>query len=215
MEEPLPPTGLTTLAFTAHPLRTDRLLLRPLTEADTDDVFAYQSLPEVVDFLPWPVRTLEESREHTLMRAGLTRLEKNDDALIFAIELPGDSGDGRDSDGPRRSGRVIGDLSVFLSSAENAQIEIGWVLHPAYQKQGYAKEAARALLDLVFEEIGAHRVTARVSPENVASVALCNRLGMRLEAHFEECEIFNGEWSDLVIYAMLRREWTPGPWPAW
>jgi RimJ/RimL family protein N-acetyltransferase len=223
MEETSTPTGLTTLPFAAHPLRTDRLLLRPLTEADSDDVFAYQSLPEVVGFLPWPLRTLEESREHTLKRAGLTRLEKDDDALIFAIELVGDgAGDGvggsRTGDGAGSTvGRstVIGDLSVFLSSAENAQIEIGWVLHPAYQKQGYASEAARALLDLVFEEIGAHRTTARVSPENVASVALCSRLGMRLEAHFEECEIFKGEWSDLAIYAILRREWTPGPWPGW
>lgn len=216
MEETSPPTGLTTLPFDAHPIRTERLLLRPLTEADTDDVFAYQSLPEVVGFLPWPLRTLDESREHTLKRAGLTRLEKDDDALIFAIELVGDRDSKSDSAGTTGGrGTVIGDLSVFLSSAEHAQIEIGWVLHPAYQRQGYASEAARALLDLVFEEIGAHRVTARVSPENVASVALCSRLGMRLEAHFEECEIFKGEWSDLAIYAILRREWTPGPWPGW
>ncbi|MGO4690517.1 GNAT family N-acetyltransferase [Glaciibacter sp. 2TAF33] len=210
MEETLPPTGLTTLPFTAHPFRTDRLLLRPLTEADTNDVFAYQSRPDVVGFLPWPLRTLEESREHTVKRAGLTRLEKDDDALIFAMELVGSTADETDGRGP-----VIGDLTVILSSAENAQVEIGWVLHPDYQKQGYASEAARALLDLVFEEIGAHRVTARVSPENVPSVALCSRLGMRLEAHFEECEIFKGEWSDLAIYALLRREWTPGPWPGW
>jgi RimJ/RimL family protein N-acetyltransferase len=206
MDEISPPTGLSTIPFDAQPLRTDHLLLRPLTEADVDDVFAYQSLPEVVHFLPWPLRTLEESREHTLERAGFTRLEKNDDALIYAIELVGED----NSPGP-----VIGDLTVILSSVEHAQIEVGWVLHSDYQKQGYASEAARALLDLVFEQIGAHRVTARVSPENVPSVALCSRLGMRLEAHFEECEIFNGEWTDLAIYAILRREWTPGPWPGW
>jgi RimJ/RimL family protein N-acetyltransferase len=201
------PTGLTTLPFDAHPLRTERLLLRPLTEADVHDVFAYQALPDVVRFLPWPVRTLEESREHTVKRAGLTRLERDDDALILAIELVAEGTD--DS-----RGVVIGDLSVFLSSAENAQIEIGWVLHPAYQHQGYASEAARALLDLAFGEIGAHRVSARLSPENAASVALCRRLGMRLEAHFVESEIFKGKWDDLAIYAILRREWMPGVRPA-
>jgi RimJ/RimL family protein N-acetyltransferase len=200
------PTGLTTLPFDAHPLRTERLLLRPLTEADVHDVFAYQSLPDVVRLLPWPVRTLEESREHTLKRAGLTRLEKDDDALIFAIELVGEGTDGS-------PGLVIGDLSVFLSSAEHAQIEIGWVLHPTFQHQGYASEAARALLDLVFDEIGAHRVSARLSPDNAASVALCQRLGMRFEAHFVECEIFKGKWDDLAVYAILQREWMTGVRP--
>jgi RimJ/RimL family protein N-acetyltransferase len=206
MDETSPPAGLSTLPFDARPLRTDHLLLRPLTEADVDDVYAYQSLPEVVRFLPWPVRTLEESREHTLKRARFVRLEKDDDALIFAIELVGEN----DEPGP-----VIGDLTVILSSAEHAQVEIGWVLHPAYQRKGYASEAARSLLDMVFEEIGAHRVTARLSPENVASAALCSRLGMRLEAHFLESEIFEGKWDDLAVYAILRREWTPGRWPDW
>jgi RimJ/RimL family protein N-acetyltransferase len=209
MDQTSPPTGLTTLPFDAYPVRTERLLLRPLTEADVDDVFAYQSVPDVVRFLPWPVRTLEESREHTLKRAGLTRLERDDDALVFGIELVGESGE----DAGRRT--VIGDVSVILSSAANAQIEIGWVLHPSYRGKGYASEAARALLDLIFDQIGAHRVMARLSPENVASVALCSRLGMRPEAHFLESEIFKGEWADLAIYALLQREWLPGLRPEW
>ena len=112
------PTGLTTLPFLAHPLRTERLLLRPLTEADTDDVFAYQSIPDVVRYLPWPLRDSAESREHTLKRAEFTRLENDRDAMILAVELIGESG---------KRGRVIGDISVFLDSGANAQLEIGWV----------------------------------------------------------------------------------------
>ncbi|GAA3891047.1 GNAT family protein [Leifsonia kafniensis] len=192
------PTGLTTLPFSAHPIRTDRLLLRPLTENDIDDVFAYQSIPEVVEFLPWPLRNHEESREHTLERAGFTQIENDNDRLVLGVELVGADG---------QSGPVIGDLSVFLASGPNAQIEIGWVFHPDHQRKGYATEAARALLELAFGEIGAHRVFARLDPHNTASVALCQRLGMRQEAYFRESEIFKGAWSDLAIYAILRREW--------
>lgn len=54
------------------------------------------------------------------------------------------------------------------------------MFHPAWQRKGYATEAARSLLDLAFAEIGAHRVIAEVDPRNVASVALCQRLSMRL-----------------------------------
>jgi len=207
------PTGLTTLPFIAHPIRTDRLVLRPLTEADVDDVFAYQSIAEVVEFLPWPLRNREESRAHTLERAGFTRLEHDGDRLILGAELIGDAGDTDKADdagahnGTSKPGRVIGDLSVFLNSGEHAQIEIGWVFHPDHQRKGYATEAARALLDLAFAEIGAHRVFARLDPHNTASVALCQRLGMRQEAYFRESEIFKGAWGDLAIYAILRREW--------
>ncbi|WP_022887537.1 GNAT family N-acetyltransferase [Glaciibacter superstes] len=186
------------LPFHAHEIRTERLLLRPLTEADADDVFAYQSLPEVVRYLPWPLRDREESREHTLKRAGFTRLEKDDDGLALAVELVGEGG----SRGP-----VIGDMTVILANAVEDRIEIGWVFHPAYQGRGFATEAARAVLDLAFTEIGAHRVIAQLSPENSSSVALCGRLGMRAEAHFVESEFFKGKWDDLAIHAILRREW--------
>jgi RimJ/RimL family protein N-acetyltransferase len=194
------PAGLQTLPFNAHPIRTDRLRLRPLTEADADDVYAYQSLPEAVRYLPWPLRDREESFEHTRTRAGLTRLKDDKDAIVLGAELVG-------PDGAR--GPVIGDLSVFLESGENAQITIGWVFHPDWQPKGYATEAGRALLRLVFDEIGAHRAVAHVDPRNVASVALCQRLGMRLEAHFIENEIFTGEWGDLAVYAILDRESNP------
>ncbi|HZK58314.1 MAG TPA: GNAT family protein, partial [Cryobacterium sp.] len=80
-------------------------------------------------------------------------------------------------------------------------------LHPDNQGRGFALEGARALLEFAFTEIGAHRVMARLSPENGSSVALCGRLGMRREARFVESEIFKGEWSDLAIHAILRREW--------
>jgi RimJ/RimL family protein N-acetyltransferase len=98
MDEISTPTVLTTLPFDTHPLSTERLLLRPLTEADIEDVFAYQSVPDVVRFLPWPVRTLEESAEHTRERARMTRLENDQDALVFGIEMVGESESESDND---------------------------------------------------------------------------------------------------------------------
>ena len=127
----------------------------------------------------------------------------------MGAELVGESDQSDDGEPGKRGahGPVIGDLSVFLTSGSHAQIEIGWVFHPDHQRKGYATEAARALLDLAFEEIGAHRVFARLDPHNTASVALCQRLGMRQEAYFRESEIFKGAWGDLAIYAILWREW--------
>jgi len=202
MPELSEPTGLTTLPYTVHPIRTERLLLRPLTESDVADVFAYQSIPDVVRHLPWPLRTFDESREHTLKRAGFTLLEKDGDGIVLAAELAGPDGS---------ASRVIGDFSIILRSSENAQVEVGWVLHPDYQGKGYATEGASAMLDLAFGELGAHRVRAELGPANTTSASLCRRLGMRHEAHFVESEIFKGGWGDLDVYAILDREWTIRP----
>jgi RimJ/RimL family protein N-acetyltransferase len=64
-----------------------------------------------------------------------------------------------------------------------------------------------AVLDLGFAQLGLHRVTARMVAGNTASSRLCDRLGMRREAHFRRSERFKGAWTDVVIYALLEAEW--------
>ena len=68
-------------------------------------------------------------------------------------------------------------------------------------------EAARAVLELAFNELGLHRASAVLDPRNDSSAALCTRLGMREEAHFVEDAWFKGAWGDTAIYAILDREW--------
>lgn len=116
------------------------------------------------------------------------------DALTLGVEL-------------RETGRVIGDVVLFLRSAEHRGGEAGWVSDPAHSGHGYATEAAHALLHLAFEELGLHRVTARVDSRNEASLRLAARLGMRREAHLISNEWFKGEWSDEIALALLEDEW--------
>ena len=62
------------------------------------------------------------------------------------------------------------------------------------------------MLKVGFEDLGLRRIIAQCDPRNESSWRLMERLGMRREAHFRECEIFKGEWSDLFVYAMLAEE---------
>ena len=105
------------------------------------------------------------------------------------------------------SGEMIGDCSLRWASAEHRQAEIGFVFHPDHHGQGYATEAARALLALAFEELRAHRVFGRLEARNTASARVLERLGMRKEAHLIENEHVKGEWQSEVVYALLEREW--------
>jgi RimJ/RimL family protein N-acetyltransferase len=186
-------TGRVKLA-PVYPVRSARLLLRPLTEADVADLVEYRSIPEVCRYVPFE----PQSAEDVIVRInGVWRpqaLEQEDDSITLAAELLG-------------TGKVIGDLMVRWVSAEHGCGEIGYVFSPAYSGRGYAAEAAHAGLHLAFDDFGWHRVIARVDARNSASARLATRLGMRQEAHLLENEWFKGEWTDELDFAMLTQEW--------
>jgi len=166
-------------------LKTSRLVLRPFQpDADLDDAYAYMSDPEVVRYLYWEVRTREQVRAFLGERG----------SHVLALELPAE-------------GRVIGEVLLRPTSEEHRQGEVGYVLNPAYQGKGLASEAAVAMLRYGFEELGLHRIIGRLDARNKPSAALLERIGMRLEAHHLHDELFKGEWSDSLIYAMLEDEW--------
>jgi RimJ/RimL family protein N-acetyltransferase len=180
------------------PIRTKRLALRLMTEADVDDVYRYQSLEDVCRYLLFEPRTREEVAERVGQHAVATTLEKEGDYLQLALELPAT---------PGTPARVIGDSYFSLSSLENSRGEIGWTLHPDFTGHGYAAEAARAVLGIAFDSIRLHRVQAELDPRNDSSIALCTRLGMREEAFFVKDLWFKGTWADTGFYAILREEW--------
>ena len=183
-----------------EPLRTERLVLRTLTPDDLDDVFAYAGRDDVIRYLPWPKRNRDEVAEHLSRRLNTT-LAADGDVIVLGMELPASPSD------PTARPRIIGDMTLVLSSIEHHQATIGWVLNPEYESRGFATEAASRVLSLAFDDLGSHRVVAELDPRNTSSAALCTRLGMRHEAHFVHSEIFKGEWADLAVYAILDVEW--------
>ena len=93
------------------------------------------------------------------------------------------------------------------TSSEHGTGELGYVLNPAYFGNGYATEASNAMLALGFEQLGLHRIIARIDARNTASAAVLQRLGMRQEAYLRENEWFKDEWTDEIDFAVLASEW--------
>jgi RimJ/RimL family protein N-acetyltransferase len=177
-----------------YPVVTERLLLRPLSFADAEALLAYRSLPEVCRFVPFHPMTGEVIAERLRSSWSRRAIEAEGDALTLGVELG-------------ECGRVIGDVVLFFRSAEHRGGEVGWVFHPEHSGRGYATEATHALLHLAFDQLGLHRVTARVDSRNDASLRLAARLGMRREAHLVSNEYFKGEWTDEIDVALLEEEW--------
>jgi RimJ/RimL family protein N-acetyltransferase len=177
------------------PLHTERLVLRLMTLDDVDDVYAYQSREDVSRYLLHEPRTRAEVEEHVAGNAEATTLTDDGDFWQLAVARADDPG------------RVMGHVYFTIKSIANSTAEIGFTQHPDFHGQGYMTEAANAVLEIAFGELGLHRVMAELDPRNAASVALCKRLGMREEAHFVEDLWFKGHWGDTGIYAILDREW--------
>lgn len=154
------------LPVEAHEVRTARLLLRPYRASDAADWRRIEDDEEVRRGLDWPLRTSRQVDAHLLARTGHRTLSAPGDLLVLAME---------------HGGRVIGDVSLHLRTVapETRVAEIGWLQLAAEGGHGFATEAARAMLDLAFDELGACLVTAVVDRSNASSARLALRLGFR------------------------------------
>ena len=179
-----------------YPVLTERLALRPLhPEKDVDTIHAWRSLPEVCRYTPFDPQSREAIAER-LTDPERTRSVIDAEGQVISLVVE-----------RRDTGQPIGDVVLFWHSAADGHAEIGYELHPEHAGQGFATEAAEALLRLAFDGLRAHRVSARMDQRNTASAAVVGRLGMRLEATYVEGEWFKGEWSTLLVFGLLEHEW--------
>jgi RimJ/RimL family protein N-acetyltransferase len=168
---------------------TPRLLIRPFAPDDWRAVHAYAADPALMRYVPGGAMT--EDRARAFVAAG-----GGDEATAAAVL--------------KAEGRLIGHLP-FHPWFHQRIWEIGWVFHPTYHGQGYATEAAAALLRQGFETLELHRVVATCQPENVASWRVMERLGMRREAHFRKgVQVNETTWLDEYLYAILDEDWAAG-----
>ena len=148
------------------PIETERLRIRHFTPDDWQAVHAYTSNASVMTYVPEGAMTEEQTKQFI---AGTM----TEGARTYAVDL-------------RAEDRLIGHVGFHPWFAPRIY-EIGWVVHPRYQGQGYATEAAAALLRYGFESLSVHRVIATCQSENAPSWRVMEKLGMQREGHLRKC----------------------------
>ena len=174
------------------PIATRRLKLRTPAISDLPRYLAYRNEP--ASLASQMIDAVDEKQASDFLSVQ-SRLDE--DALgwrMFSIELLGNPG-------------LIGEVGIFIGVADTQQGDLGWWLHSDHRKQGYAVEAAMALIGWYFADRGLHRVTAGCLSTNTASQNTMRTIGMRLESQSIESRFSAGRWHDEVGYALLRREW--------
>jgi RimJ/RimL family protein N-acetyltransferase len=177
-------------------ISTQRLLLRDFRPDDWRTVLAYQRDPRYLRFYndAWANRSDDEVRAFVEMLIGY-QAEEPRRRFQLAITLPAE-------------GRLIGNCGIRRKPENDWEADIGYELNPEYWRLGYATEAARAMVDFGFTELGLHRVSAWCIADNVASANVLRKAGLREEGRLRENEYFRDRWWDTLLFGMLREEWT-------
>ncbi|AIY18609.1 GNAT family N-acetyltransferase [Pimelobacter simplex] len=177
--------------FRTPTLETERLRLRPFTEADTDDLFALQSDAYVLrywDYPPWTDRSAA-----TQFLARCAEMAEEGSGVRVVLE--------------RRDDRAfVGWCTVSGWNPDFRSARTGYCLPRAAWGRGYATEAARALLDWAFATLDLNRVQAGVDTRSPASARVLEKLGFVREGTLREDCVVDGVVSDSWVYGLLRRE---------
>jgi len=176
------------------PIETDRLVLRTFERSDVEGLASYHALPSVQRYVFSKTRDQAEvAGALNIMRQHVS-LQRPGDTITLAMIRKGDQ-------------QLIGHVSLHWSDATAGQGEVRFVINPSFAGQGFSREALSALLDLAFDHFRIHRIFARCDGRNHHSIKLMQQMGMRLEAHYREHALFQGEWDEELHFAILDREW--------
>lgn len=182
------------MTYFSLPIETDRLVMRSFERADTPDVVRYHILPSVQRYVERATRYPEDVGAAVEVMRGQTALQRPGDTLTMALVRKGDKA-------------LVGQVSLRWSDATASQGEVRFIIDPAMAGNGYLSEALSALFDLAFGHFRIHRLFVRCDGRNHHSAKLMQKLGMRLEAHYREHALFQGEWDEELHFAILDREW--------
>ena len=104
----------------------------------------------------------------------------------------------------REEREVLGGTGLHTRAGEGAR-EIGYWIHAAQVRRGYATEAAAALTRVAFEIDGVRRVEIRCDPKNVVSAGVPRKLGFTLEAVLPGDTVdVDGRPRDTMVWSLLR-----------
>lgn len=169
-------------------IKTERLLLRQFVDNDLENVFKGLSHPEIIKYYGVSFQTLEATKEQMTFFADL---EKNETGIWWAVC----SADNKTFYG-------AGGLSSL--NKEHKKAEIGFWLISEFWGNGIMKEAMPLICNYGFDNLELHRIEGFVESENKNCKNAMAKLDFQHEGTMKECEIKNGKFISLDIYAKVK-----------
>jgi ribosomal-protein-alanine N-acetyltransferase len=172
-------------------LETERLLIRPFEMGDLAEAHQLfdiqlrdaelhsekiETLAERTRWLEWIVRNYEQL-------AMLNQPPYGDRAIVLKAteKMIGSCGYVPCLSPFEQMPNLTGNQSVDHPGRCSTEFGLFYAISPAHRRQGYATEAARALIDYAFQHLRLKRIIAETDYDNIASIAVMKKLGMRIE----------------------------------
>jgi ribosomal-protein-serine acetyltransferase len=173
--------------------RRPDLDLRLLEERHAAPVFALvdRDREYLREWLPWVDSTLKQEDTQSFIRASLEQFASNSG---FAA-------------GVWWNEQFVGVVGTHKIDWLTRKVELGYWLGKNFQGQGIMTDASRAAVTHLLVEMDLNRVTIQCATGNAKSCAIPRRLGFSLEGTMRDGQLLNGRYEDLLMFAMLRRDW--------
>lgn len=173
-------------------LETDRLILRRFTIADAEGMFNnWASDDDVTKYLTWP------THQNVEMTRGY---------INYCIQGYSESAFYQWVMESKESHELIGNISVVKINEEIDGMELGWVIGKEFWGKGYTAEAAKAVLDVLFDKVGANCTYAGHDVNNPNSGRVMQKIGMKYEGTLRQSDRNNQGIVDMAHYSMIRDE---------
>lgn len=171
-------------------LKTDRLDLRQITEADLENIFNGLSHPEVIKYYGVNYSSLDDTWEQLEWYA---ELERTHTGIWWAITLA-------------ETGKFCGAIGYNNLSREHKKAELGFWLLPEFWGKGYVQEAMEVVLDHGFRNLNLHRIEAFVETENKSSQKALQKQHFQQEGILRDSEIKNGKFISVAVFSKLKSD---------
>lgn len=173
-------------------LRTERLLMRQITESDGEGLFGIFADDQVTEHYAWDTFTCI-GQGHALAARTAAQFRQRE-AIRWGLLLPA-------------SPHIIGTCGYTRWNQENHFAVLGYDLARPYWRRGLMSEAVAAVLRLGFEQTALNRVEATVMAGNAASAAVLSRAGFHREGVLRGRALKRGEFRDVRIFGITRADW--------
>jgi len=176
-------------------LNTKRIVLRPLLSRDDVAVRDLAASKKITDMCIWSVAGYGRKMARRWI-AGTQQWWACGTGAEFGIELLGE-------------GKIFGLIGLTDLDAKHASAELGFLLDERYWGHEYASEAAAVVVWFGFHVLKLNRIYARHLASNAASARVLTKVGMKREGVLREFARRPKGFEDVVVRAILRREWDP------
>lgn len=173
---------------------TDRLCLREVIESDYKFIHELETSEFIQKFESDTIPTKEAiDKKVSNILHSIVQIPRTKYTLIIT-KLP--------------NYEPIGRVVLWQIDSSIKEWEIGWDVHPDNIGKGYAPEAARAMLEFAFKELGVHRVQALCNDKNINSEKVMIKIGMKKEGTCRGVRLLNDCWYGSHIYALLESDFS-------